>query len=113
VPIIVGYFVAHYLSTFVATGQQTLGQLSDPLGTGADLLGTAGLGANVFLSYHVTALAVTKVLAVVIGHLLGAFAAHDRAVRILPRGRELVGQLPLLLVMVVFTTGGLYLLLAS
>jgi hypothetical protein len=34
-------------------------------------------------------------------------------VRILPRGRELVGQLPLLLVMVVFTTGGLYLLLAS
>jgi hypothetical protein len=113
VPIIVGYFVAHYLSTFVATGQQTLGLLSDPLGTGADLLGTAGLGANMFFSYHVPALAVTKVLAVVIGHLLGALAAHDRAVRILPRGRELVGQLPLLLVMVVFTSGGLYLLLAS
>jgi len=113
VPIIVGYFVAHYLSTFVATGQQTLGQLSDPLGTGADLLGTAGLGANSFFSYHVTALAVTKVLAVVIGHMLGAFAAHDRAVRVLPAGRELIGQLPLLLVMVFFTAGGLYLLLAS
>jgi hypothetical protein len=113
VPIIVGYFVAHYLSLFVATGQQTLGLMSDPLGTGADLLGTAGLGANMFFSYHVTGLAVTKVLAVVTGHLLGALAAHDRAVRILPRGRELVGQLPLLLVMVVFTSGGLYLLLAS
>lgn len=113
VPIIVGYFVAHYLSTFVATGQQTLGQLSDPLGTGADLLGTAYLGANSFFSYHVTALAVTKVLAVVVGHLLGAFSAHDRAVRVLPKGRELVGQLPLLLVMIFFTAGGLYLLLAS
>lgn len=113
VPIIVGYFVAHYLSTLVSTGQQTIGQLSDPLGTGADLLGTAGLGANAFFSYHVTALAVTKVLAVVIGHLLGALAAHDRAVRVLPAGRELVGQLPLLLVMVFFTTGGLYLLLAT
>lgn len=113
VPIIVGYFVAHYLSTLVATGQQTIGQLSDPLGTGADLLGTAGLGANAFFSYHVTALAVTKVLAVVIGHMLGAFAAHDRAVRVLPTGRELVGQLPLLLVMVFFTAGGLYLLLAT
>ncbi|HET7326167.1 MAG TPA: hypothetical protein VFJ14_02660 [Nocardioidaceae bacterium] len=113
VPIIVGYFVAHYLSTFVATGQQTLGQLSDPLGTGADLLGTAQLGANSFFSYHVTALAVTKVLAVVVGHLLGALAAHDRAVQVLPKGRELLGQLPLLLVMVCFTAGGLYLLLAS
>ena len=113
VPIIVGYFVAHYLSTFVASGQQTLAQLSDPLGTGADLLGTARLGANTFFSYHITALAVTKVLAVVAGHLLGALSAHDRAVRVLPGGRELIGQLPLLLVMVVFTTGGLYLLLAG
>ncbi len=111
VPIVLGYFVAHYLSTFVATGQQTLGQLSDPLGTGADLLGTVDLGANSFFSYHITGLAVTKVLAVVVGHMLGAFAAHDRAVRILPRGRELVGQLPLLLLMVFFTSAGLYLLL--
>lgn len=113
VPIIVGYFVAHYLTLFYETGQQTVAQLSDPLGTGADILGTADMGVNFFLTLHPTALAVTKVLAVVVGHLLAAISAHDRAVRVLPRGRELVGQLPLLLVMVFYTSGGLYLLLAA
>jgi hypothetical protein len=113
VPIIVGYFVAHYLTLFVETGQQTLAQMSDPLGSGADILGTADLGVSFFLTLHPTMLAVTKVAAVVVGHLLAAVSAHDRAVRVLPRGRELVGQLPLLLVMVFYTSGGLYLLLAS
>jgi hypothetical protein len=113
VPIIVGYFVAHYLTLFVETGQQTVVQMSDPLGTGTDLFGTAGMGVSFFLSLHPTGLAVTKVIAVVVGHLLGAVAAHDRAVRVLPRGRELVGQLPLLLVMVLYTSAGLYLLLAA
>lgn len=113
-PIIVGYFVAHYLTLFYETGQQTVVQLSDPLGTGANLSGTADMGVNFFLTVHPTALAITKVAAVVVGHLLGAVSAHDRAVRVLPRGRELVGQLPLLLVMMVFyTSGGLYLLLAA
>jgi hypothetical protein len=113
VPIIVGYFVAHYLTLFYETGQQTLAQLSDPLGTGADWLGTADMGVSFYLTLHPTGLAVTKVVAVVTGHLLGAMSAHDRAVRVLPRGRELVGQLPLLLVMVFYTSGGLYLLLAA
>ncbi|MGH3354755.1 MAG: hypothetical protein ACRDOJ_02595, partial [Nocardioidaceae bacterium] len=113
VPIIVGYFVAHYLTLFVETGQQAVAQLSDPLGTGANLLGTADMGVSYYLTLHPTGLAVTKVSAVVLGHLLGAVAAHDRAVRVLPRGREMLGQLPLLLVMVFYTSGGLYLLLSS
>ena len=113
VPIIVGYFVAHYLTLLFETGQQTLAQMSDPLSTGADILGTADMGVNFFLTLHPTGLAITKVAAVVVGHLLGAVAAHDRAVRVLPRGRELVGQLPLLLVMVFYTSAGLYLLLSA
>jgi hypothetical protein len=113
VPIIVGYFVAHYLTLFVETGQLTLAQLSDPLGTGADLLGTADMGISYFLSLHPAGLAMTKVGAVVVGHLLAVVAAHDRAVRVLPRGRELLGQLPLLVVMVFYTSAGLYLLLSA
>ena len=46
VPIIVGYIVAHYLSYFVETGQQTLVLLSDPLARGDDLLGTAGVAGQ-------------------------------------------------------------------
>jgi hypothetical protein len=40
-------------------------------------------------------------------------AAHERAVRILPRRHQLTGQLPLLFAMVAFTVGGLYLLFAA
>jgi hypothetical protein len=113
VPIIVGYIVAHYLTFFVEYGQQTLIQLSDPFSRGDDYLGTADLQVNYWLSLHPTFLAVTKVLAVVLGHVLGVVAAHDRAIRLLPPRHQLTGQLPLLVAMVGFTAGGLYLLFAA
>jgi hypothetical protein len=113
VPIIVGYMVAHYLSYFVEVGQQTVVQLSDPMSTGQDLLGTANLPVNLWISQHPTFLAVVKVLAVVAGHVLGVVAAHDRAIRLLPRRSQLTGQLPLLLVMVLYTVTGLYLLFGA
>jgi hypothetical protein len=45
--------------------------------------------------------------------VVGVVAAHERAVRILPRRHQLTGQLPLLFAMVAFTVGGLYLLFAA
>ena len=113
VPIIVGYIVAHYLTFFVEYGQTTLIQLSDPFSRGDDYLGTADLQVNYWLSSHPTFLAVTKVLAVVSGHVVGVVAAHDRAIRLLPARHHLTGQLPLLMAMVGFTAGGLYLLFAA
>ncbi len=113
VPIIVGYIVAHYLSYFVEVGQLTLRQLSDPLAQGWDLLGTGDLEVNYWLSTHPTFLAITKVVAVVTGHVLGVIAAHDRAIRLLPRRHQLTGQLPLLAVMVLYTVTGLFLLFGA
>ncbi|WP_367650623.1 hypothetical protein [Nocardioides sp. zg-1308] len=113
VPIIVGYIVAHYLTYFVEYGQQTVIQLSDPFSRGDDFLGTADLQVSYWLSSHPTLVAVTKVLAVTLGHVVGVVAAHDRAVRLLPRRHQLTGQLPLLVAMVGFTVGGLYLLFAA
>jgi hypothetical protein len=113
VPIIVGYVFAHYLSYLVEYGQQTLIQLSDPFGTGANYLGTGNRAVNYWLTLHPTTLSVLKVLAVVVGHVLAVIAAHDRAVKLLPRRHQLSGQLPLLFVMVGFTVGGLYLLFGS
>jgi hypothetical protein len=113
VPIIVGYMFAHYLSYFVETGQQTLIQLSDPMANGSNLFGTADWDVNYWLSTHPTFLAVSKVVAVVTGHVLGVIAAHDRAVRLLPRRHQLTGQLPLLFVMVFYTVSGLYLLFGA
>jgi hypothetical protein len=112
VPIVAGYMVAHYLSYFLEVGMQTLTYLSDPMGEGADLLGTADLQVWYYLTLHQTQLAVVKVLAIVTGHVLAVIASHDRAIRLLPRRHQLTGQLPLLAVMVVYTVGGLYLLLS-
>lgn len=113
VPIVVGYFFAHYLTYFVEYGQTTLIQMSDPFSRGDDYLGTGDWSVNYWLSFHPTFLANSKVLGVVVGHVLGVVAAHDRAVRLLPPRHQLTGQLPLLFTMVGFTVGGLYLLFAS
>ncbi len=112
VPIALGYVVAHYWSLFVLIGQQTVVQLSDPLGTGADWLGTASRG----ISYAWVAPGVTatlQVTAVVVGHVVGIVLAHDRATRLLPRDGATRGQLPLLAVMVAYTLGGLLLLFSE
>jgi hypothetical protein len=113
VPIIVGYIVAHYLSYFVEVGQQTLVLLSDPVSSGANLLGTADWSVSYWISNHPRFLAVLKVASVVTGHVLGVIAAHDRAIRLLPKRHQLTGQLPLLFVMVFYTVTGLYLLFGA
>ncbi len=113
VPIVVGYMTAHYLSYLVEQGQVTLMQLSDPMIQGDNLLGTANWSVNYWLSFHPRFLASIKVLAVVAGHVVGVIAAHDRAIRLLPPRHHVTGQLGLLLVMVVYTATGLYLLMGG
>jgi hypothetical protein len=54
-----------------------------------------------------------KVGAVVVGHVLGVIAAHDRAVALFPRRTALLGQIPLLVVMIGYTLAGLTLLFAT
>ena len=112
VPIVMGYVVAHYWSLLVLIGQQTVIQLSDPLGTDANWLGTGGRGIDSTLA-EPTFTAVLQVVSVVTGHVLGVVLAHDRAVGLLPRQRAMVGQIPLLTLMVCYTVGGLSLLFAA
>lgn len=113
VPIVLGYIVAHYLTYLYEVGQQTLINASDPYGLGWDILGTGDWSIDYWFSYHATFLASLKVLAVILGHVVGAVAAHDRAIVLLPRRHQLTGQLSLLAAMVTFTAGGLYLLFAA
>jgi hypothetical protein len=113
IPIIVGYITAHYLTYFVEQGQTTLIQLSDPLVRGDDVLGTGSWSVLYWLSFHPTLLAVVKVLAVILGHVTGVIAAHDRALTLLPPRHQVTGQIGMLLVMVVYTSTGLYLLMGG
>jgi hypothetical protein len=113
VPIVVGYVVAHYLTFFVSVSIETVQQLGDPLSRGWTLTSFAS-GANPFAIYnHPTTIGIIKVVAVVTGHVLAVVAAHDRSVALLPRRRAIIGQLPMLVLMVAYTLTGLALLFSS
>lgn len=110
IPIVLGYVFAHYLSYLIERGQQAVIDLADPLGRGWNLFGLGNAEVNYVLSLHPSVLATIKVCCVVGGHVAGVIAAHDRALRILPSGYQLTGQLAMMLVMVGYTFTGLYLL---
>ena len=95
----IGYVFAHYLTYLVERGQQTI-----------ILLAGLDVEVNYFLSLHPWLLATVKVGCVLAGHVAGVIAAHDRALRLLPSGHQLTGQLAMMLVMVGYTFTGLYLL---
>ena len=112
VPVALGYVVAHYYSFFVVEAQVAVIRLSDPVGTGANWLGTSHLQPSYALA-GATTVADVQVLAIVVGHVLGVIVAHDRAVRLFPRRAAVVGQVPLLVLMVALTCLGLFLLFWS
>ena len=110
IPIVVGYIFAHYLSYLVERGQQAAIALADPFGRGWNPLGLAHLHVAYVLSMDPPVLAGVKVACVVTGHIVAVVAAHDKALRLLPAGHQLTGQLTMMLVMVGYTFTGLYLL---
>ncbi|ULE34605.1 hypothetical protein [Mycobacterium sp. IDR2000157661] len=110
IPIVIGYVFAHYLTYLFEKGQQTVILLADPLNRGWNLFGLDNAEVSYFLSQHPAVLATLKVGFVVAGHVAAVIAAHDRALRVLPSGHQLTGQLAMMLVMVGYTFTGLYLL---
>lgn len=100
IPIVVGYVFAHYLSYLVEKGQQAV----------ISLFGLHDVEVAYVLSAHPAVLATLKVCFVVAGHIGGVIAAHDAAIRLLPKGHQITGQLTMMLTMVAYTFTGLYLL---
>jgi hypothetical protein len=111
IPIALAYLVAHYFSLVVFQEQaQFTYLLSDPLGDGSDIFGTASGGIDYAL-IGATAVWYVQVAALVIGHVCGLTLAHDRAIVYWGDYREATrSQYWMLAVMVGFTCFGLYLL---
>jgi hypothetical protein len=108
IPIVVGYVIAHYFSLLLFQGQLAVAMLADPLGTSAVVSGAVNYGL-----ITATGIAAIQVIAIVVGHVLAVIGAHDRSVAIFPRSEAIVGQLPLMVLMVGYTVGGLTLLFAA
>ena len=111
IPIALAYLVAHYFSAFLYQEQaQFTYILSDPLGHGSDLFGTAGGGINYGIVGSNTVWYV-QVAALVIGHVVALTLAHDRALAVYDNIRHASrSQYFMLAVMVGFTCFGLFLL---
>jgi hypothetical protein len=110
IPIAFAYALAHYFSLLMYQGQALGYLISDPLGHGSNLFGTANAG----IDYNIvtaTAIWYVQVAALVSGHIAGLMLAHDRALAIYPKPREAVrSQYWMLIVMIGFTSLGLWLL---
>jgi hypothetical protein len=110
IPIALVYVIAHYFSLLLYQGEIGYRLLSDPWGRGWNLFGTHGFQPNfTFLTPHT--IWYVQVAALVTGHIAGLAVAHDRAVGLFRTPRmALWTQYPMLVLMVLFTVGGLWVL---
>jgi hypothetical protein len=113
VPIALAYVVAHYFSLLVYQSQAIWYLASDPLGNGSDIFGTAGGQIN-FGVLTPNSIWYVQVGALLLGHISGLALAHDRALLLYKDGRDAIrSQYWMLVVMVGFTSLGLWLLSAA
>jgi hypothetical protein len=113
IPIASGYLVAHYFSLLAYNGQDLWRLLNDPLGKGSDLFG----GGDAGIDYGIitaTGIWYVQVGALVMGHVWALVLAHDRALEMYRDPRQATrSQIVMLILMVVFTCLGLWLLSAA
>ncbi len=113
VPIALAYVVAHYFSLLAFDGQRIAYLVSDPLGTGANVLGTNAATVD-YTWVSATAIWYVQVAALVLGHVAGLVLAHDRALISFGDGPTATrSQYWMLAVMIAFTSLGLWLLSAA
>lgn len=109
-PIALVYNITHYFTLILTQGVKIISLMSDPFGFGWNLLGTADLYRapilpSMGLVWH------TQVGLIIFGHIVSVYLAHLEALRIFPtRMKAALSQLPMLILMVLFTTIGLWVL---
>lgn len=110
IPIAIAYNIAHYFTLLLIPGQAIIPAISDPLGSGLNLFGTAGYEVN---ETFLTAFAVwySQIALIVIGHIAAVFVAHVEALKIFStRKQALLSQIPMLILMVLYTAGSLWII---
>jgi hypothetical protein len=110
VPIVFGYAIAHYAQLLIDETQTFVIRLSDPAGQGWDLFGGSGDRVDLTL-VSPDAIAWVQVLAILFGHIGGIMVAHDRSVERYSGTDAFLSQAVMLVMMVLYSTLGLWLLL--
>lgn len=109
-PIALAYNVAHYFTLILSGAQSLLTLISDPFNKGWDLFHTGHNTMHTFLLRADTIWNI-EVAAIVGGHIIAVYIAHLIALRVFPTHKKaLTSQLPILVLMVVYTITGLWIL---
>jgi hypothetical protein len=110
VPIAFVYHLTHYYTLLLEQGGQLLRLVSDPFGFGWDLFGTSNATIAPMM-LDVGNIWLTQVALIVFGHIVSVYLAHVEALRIFSSPvRAAISQLPMLVLMMVFTNLGLWIL---
>jgi len=113
VPIALAYVIAHYFSALTYQAQAMAYLISDPLGDGSNLFGTASATID-YGWISANAIWYVQVGALIVGHVGGLILAHDRALATYRDPSAATrSQYWMLVVMVGFTSLGLWLLSAA
>lgn len=110
IPIAIAYHIAHYFTLVLIEGQRLIAQLSDPFGRGWNLFGTANYQINIAIIDAKTVW-YTEISVIIIGHIIATYIAHRIALMEFPsRTLLILSQLPMLVLMVLYTVLGLWIL---
>jgi hypothetical protein len=110
IPIAFVYNVVHYYTLLVSDAPAMLRLISDPFGVGWNLFGTA-LNVQEPIVLLANGVWHTQIALILFGHIVSVYLAHAEALRLFQRsGQALRSQLPMLILMVAFTTVGLWIL---
>lgn len=110
VPIGIAYHLAHYFSFLLLAGQFVIPLASDPFGFGWDLFGTSLYRIDIGIVSARTTWFVA-VGAIVIGHVLATWLAHETALDIYKDARAVrLSQVPILALMIGYTVLSLWIL---
>lgn len=109
-PIVLVYNITHYYTLIQTQGIKIIALASDPFGHGRNWFGTANWFQGTRIPDTETVWHV-QVALIVLGHVIGVWAAHGIALRCFGSRRvAVISQLPMLVLMVFFTTAGLWIL---
>ncbi len=109
IPIGLVYNVAHYFTLLFSEGPNIIRLISDPFGFGWNLFGSANYYKRIILDanfvWH------SEVAFILVGHIAAVYLAHIVALKIFPTHKKaLISQVPMLILMVVYTMIGLWIL---
>lgn len=109
-PIALVYNITHYYTLVQSQGVKIISLASDPFNWGWNLFGTAHWFAYTIVPDVITVWHV-QVSLIVAGHIVSVYLAHRVALQTFStRRRATLSQLPMLVLMVIFTTAGLWIL---